>query len=54
MVFNMEGRPLQGLTGGYGEERRVEFIIKDPSKTQSYYIEVSANGESFTQKNSRA
>lgn len=44
MVFNTDGLPLQGITGGYGTERRVEFILKDPSYAQSYYIEVSANG----------
>ena len=44
MVFNLEGRPLQGLTGGYGNERRVEFILKDVTFAQGYYIEVSANG----------
>lgn len=44
MVFNTDGLPLQGITGGYGSERRVEFILKDPSYAQSYYIEVSANG----------
>lgn len=44
MIFNTDGLPLQGITGGYGSERRVEFIIKDPSYPQSYYIEVSANG----------
>lgn len=45
MVFNTEGRPLQGITGGNGSERRVEFIFKDPTYSQTYYIEVSANGK---------
>lgn len=45
MIFDTDGLPLQGITGGYGTERRVEFIIKDPSYAQTYYIEVSANGE---------
>lgn len=44
MIFNTDGRPLQGITGGFGNERRVEFILKDPTRSQTYYIEVSANG----------
>ena len=44
MVYNTEGLPLQGLTGGYNDERRVEFIIKSPKIPQTIYIEVSANG----------
>ena len=47
MVFNTEGRPLQGLTGGSGTERRVEFILKQKSFAQTYYIEVSANGKAL-------
>ena len=44
MIFDTDGLPLQGITGGSRIERRVEFILKDPTYAQSYYIEVSANG----------
>lgn len=44
MVFNTDGLPLQGITGGYSDLRRVEFILKPASYTQTFYIEVSANG----------
>ncbi|KAK4047772.1 Glycoside hydrolase, 38 vacuolar alpha mannosidase [Microbotryomycetes sp. JL221] len=46
MIFNTEGLSLQGITGGYGIDRRVEFIL-DPKKrkgTYKLYIEVSCNG----------
>ncbi|GAA5929068.1 alpha-mannosidase [Sporobolomyces koalae] len=44
-VFDTEGCPLQGLTGGYDNLRRVEFILpKDKrASTYKYYIEVSCN-----------
>ena len=44
MVFDTEGRPLQGITGGSVNERRVEFILKEKRYSQTFYIEVSANG----------
>ena len=44
MVFDTEGRPLQGITGGSVNERRVEFILKERRYSQTFYIEVSANG----------
>ncbi|CAH7683510.1 glycosyl hydrolases family 38 N-terminal domain-domain-containing protein [Phakopsora pachyrhizi] len=46
MIFTTEGLPLQGITGGTGDLRRVEFII--PESDRAYplkiYIEVSVNG----------
>ncbi|GAA5949430.1 hypothetical protein JCM3765_003406 [Sporobolomyces pararoseus] len=44
-VFDTEGCPLQGLTGGYDNLRRVEFILpkEKRSSTYKYYIEVSCN-----------
>ena len=46
MIFTTDGDPIHGLTGGYGGERRVEFII--PAKARKagvthYYIEASCN-----------
>ncbi|GAA6008699.1 hypothetical protein JCM10207_001690 [Rhodosporidiobolus poonsookiae] len=45
MVFDTEGCPLQGLTGGYGIDRRVEFILPKEKRgsTYRYYVEVSCN-----------
>ncbi|KAM0747907.1 alpha-mannosidase [Meredithblackwellia eburnea MCA 4105] len=46
MFFNTDGLSLQGITGGYGGDRRVDFIL-DPElrgSTYRYYIEVSCNG----------
>ncbi|GAA5936917.1 hypothetical protein JCM1841_001406 [Sporobolomyces salmonicolor] len=45
-VFDTEGCPLQGITGGYGIDRRVEFILPKEKRgsTYRYYIEVSCNG----------
>lgn len=45
MVYSTEGLPLQGLTGGRNDERRVEFILKETRYPQTFYIEVSANGK---------
>lgn len=47
MIWTTEGLPLQGLTGGFGEDRRVEFIIPERAvKAGSYtfYVESSCNG----------
>ncbi|GAA6040668.1 hypothetical protein JCM8097_000867 [Rhodosporidiobolus ruineniae] len=45
LVFSTEGEPLQGLTGGFGIDRRVEFILPQDKRTGTYryYIEVSCN-----------
>ncbi|BGP14223.1 hypothetical protein JCM10213_005885 [Rhodosporidiobolus nylandii] len=45
MVFDLEGCPLQGITGGFGGDRRVEFILPEEGRggTYRYYIEVSCN-----------
>lgn len=44
-VFDTEGCPLQGLTGGYDNLRRVEFILPKAKRasTYKYYIEVSSS-----------
>ncbi|GAA5820018.1 hypothetical protein JCM10212_006157 [Sporobolomyces blumeae] len=44
-VFDAEGCPLQGLTGGFDNLRRVEFILPRDKRTSTYkyYIEVSCN-----------
>lgn len=46
MFFDTEGLPLQGITGGYGGDRRVELIIPSEHRSfpRKYYIEVTANG----------
>ncbi|KZS95622.1 hypothetical protein SISNIDRAFT_452270 [Sistotremastrum niveocremeum HHB9708] len=47
MIFSTEGTPLQGITGGYGGDRRVEYIIplSDRKKgTHEFVIESSCNG----------
>ncbi|PLW47412.1 hypothetical protein PCANC_05854 [Puccinia coronata f. sp. avenae] len=45
MIYTSEGLPLQGITGGDGALRRVEFIIPKHSRMSpvKIYIEVSAN-----------
>lgn len=42
-VFDTEGCPLQGLTGGFDNLRRVEFILPKEKRasTYKYYIEVN-------------
>ncbi|KAK8850374.1 hypothetical protein IAR55_004292 [Kwoniella newhampshirensis] len=47
MIFTTEGDPIHGLTGGFGVERRVEFIIPESVRKAGvahYYIEASCNG----------
>ncbi|KAH8919273.1 glycoside hydrolase family 38 protein [Atractiella rhizophila] len=45
MIFDAEGLPLQGITGGFGGDRRVEFIIPKEARGFPYkiYIEASCN-----------
>ncbi|KAI1787087.1 glycoside hydrolase family 38 protein [Ganoderma leucocontextum] len=47
MIFTTDGTPLQGITGGYGGDRRVEYIIP-PSAVKAgkheLVIESSCNG----------
>ncbi|TKA51106.1 hypothetical protein B0A53_05892 [Rhodotorula sp. CCFEE 5036] len=45
MIFDTEGCPLQGITGGGGIDRRVEFILPKEKRASGYkyYIEVSCN-----------
>ena len=47
MIFTTDGTPLQGITGGTGGDRRIEYIIP-PSAikagTHSFIIESSCNG----------
>lgn len=47
MVYTPEGTPLQGITGGFGGDRRVDHIIpRDAVKRGTYEIvvESSCNG----------
>ena len=47
MVFTKDGTPLQGITGGYGGDRRVEHIIPRSAVKAGKYelvIESSCNG----------
>ncbi|KAF9516132.1 glycoside hydrolase family 38 protein [Hydnum rufescens UP504] len=47
MVYTTSGTPLQGITGGWGGERRVEYIIKPEQRAQGTFelvIESSCNG----------
>ncbi|KAA1467023.1 hypothetical protein DENSPDRAFT_876986 [Dentipellis sp. KUC8613] len=47
MIYTTDGTPLQGITGGFGGDRRVEYIIPlDIRKkgTHDFIIESSCNG----------
>lgn len=46
MIFSEEGIPLQGLYGGDGWDRRVEYRMKNCSagKTYKLYVEMACNG----------
>ncbi|KAH7882020.1 glycoside hydrolase family 38 protein [Phlebopus sp. FC_14] len=47
MIFSVDGLPLQGITGGYGGDRRVEHIIPAEAVRRGSYevvIESSCNG----------
>jgi alpha-mannosidase len=47
MVYNLEGTPLQGITGGHGGDRRVDHIIPRAAVNAGKYeivIESSCNG----------
>ncbi|GAA97820.1 glycoside hydrolase family 38 protein [Mixia osmundae IAM 14324] len=46
MIYSTEGLPLQGITGGFGVDRRVEYILSHRARTSvhHFYIEVSCNG----------
>ncbi|ORY82383.1 family 38 glycoside hydrolase [Leucosporidium creatinivorum] len=46
MIFDTEGLSLQAITGGFGGDRRVDFILdkKGRKGTYKFYIEVSCNG----------
>ncbi|KIL60738.1 glycoside hydrolase family 38 protein [Amanita muscaria Koide BX008] len=47
MIFTVDGVPLQGITGGYGGERRVEYIIPREyclEGVHEFVIESSCNG----------
>ncbi|THH30155.1 hypothetical protein EUX98_g4044 [Antrodiella citrinella] len=47
MIFSTDGTPLQGITGGYGGDRRVEYIIPPESVKagkHAFVIESSCNG----------
>jgi alpha-mannosidase len=42
LVYSGHGVPLQGLTGGNGGERHVDFVLD--KRTCVYYVEVACNG----------
>ncbi|KAK0458541.1 glycoside hydrolase family 38 protein [Desarmillaria tabescens] len=47
MVYTTDGLPLQGITGGYGGDRRVEHIIPPEARKKGKYeivIESTCNG----------
>ncbi|KII92975.1 glycoside hydrolase family 38 protein [Plicaturopsis crispa FD-325 SS-3] len=47
MIYSKDGTPLQGITGGYGGDRRVEYIIPPEGRQQGvheFVIESSCNG----------
>lgn len=48
LVYSEDGRPLQGLTGGSGGDRRVDFILSASVRASEspivVYIETSMNG----------
>lgn len=44
MIFNTSGVPLQGITGGYDGDRRVEYILDKTKREYSFVIESSCNG----------
>ncbi|KAJ8597085.1 glycoside hydrolase family 38 protein [Rhizopogon salebrosus TDB-379] len=47
MIFSTDGVPLQGITGGYGGDRRVEHIVPPKAVRDGHYsvvIESSCNG----------
>ena len=47
MIFTPDGTPLQGITGGWGGDRRVEYIIPHEARKAGKHelvIESSCNG----------
>ena len=47
MIFSADGTPLQGITGGNGIDRRVEYIIPLPARqagVHHFVIESTCNG----------
>lgn len=47
MIYSTDGTPLQGITGGYGGDRRVEYIIPPKARKagkHEFIIESSCNG----------
>ena len=47
MIYSTDGTPLQGITGGWGGDRRVEYIIPHKAVKNGVHeivIESSCNG----------
>ncbi|GBC03648.1 hypothetical protein RclHR1_05230010 [Rhizophagus clarus] len=47
MIWTVDGVPLQGLTGGYGNDRRAEYILTRNCKGGEkfeFYLEMACNG----------
>ena len=46
MIYSIDGTPLQGITGGYDGNRRVEYIISGQARKKGvhqFVIESSCN-----------
>lgn len=47
MIYDTAGIPLQGITGGFGGDRRVEYILPMEARAKGiheFVIESSCNG----------
>ncbi|KAF0408010.1 glycoside hydrolase family 38 protein [Gigaspora margarita] len=47
MIWTKDGTPLQGLTGGYGNDRRAEYVLTRSSnggEQFEFYLEMACNG----------
>lgn len=44
MFFNTEGLSLQGITGGFGGDRRVDFILDPELRGTTYKVRIGACG----------
>ncbi|KAJ3983926.1 glycosyl hydrolases family 38 N-terminal domain-containing protein [Lentinula detonsa] len=47
MIYDVDGTPLQGITGGFGGDRRVEYILTKDTRakgTHEFIVESSCNG----------
>jgi alpha-mannosidase len=42
MIWSKDGRPLQGITGGFGGDRRVEHVLGASAKGSTYQVKFYA------------